>query len=81
MIDKESYERVNSGLKKAASCARQMAKAQKSTAWTALATQLDEYVKRAQELYDAPAMTRAEALARIDDMVARKLVQENNTVQ
>jgi hypothetical protein len=76
MQENESVERVREGLKKAASCARQLAKAQKNPAWNDYALQLDHMGVSAKALSEAGVVSHEEASAMIDRMIAHKVIAE-----
>jgi len=66
MTPRESWERVEQGLKMASSCARQLALAQKDTSWTKVAFGLETLSSRAQTIYSRRALSRQEALTMVD---------------
>jgi len=77
----ESIERVIEGLKKAASCARQLGRAQKKASWGQLAHSLDALRDTAQKLYDSKPLTYQQQLQVIDRMVADKVISEGGAQQ
>lgn len=70
----ESMERLVEGLKRAAACARQMAKSQKNFHWNNAAHTLDELSLRAQELARSKPLSRAVTLAMIDRLVEKNAI-------
>lgn len=66
MEKNESIERFTEGLLKAASRARELGKAQKNSAWQAVATQLDMLRSNGLKMYKAKGISRQVALDMLD---------------
>lgn len=72
----ESIERFEEGLKKAASRARELGKAQSNTNWEKVALGLDQMRSNGMAMYHAKAISRAAAIALLD----QKEIQMGKTV-
>ncbi len=66
MEKNESFERFSEGLLKAASRARELAKAQQYPTWNIIANNLDQLRKNGTLMYESRAISRQSALDILD---------------
>lgn len=73
MESNESWERVDSGLRRAASCCRELGKMTSINAWFDVSRQLLLMLKNARFMYDSAPLTEPEVMALVTNMeVAQK---------
>lgn len=71
MEKNESMERFTEGLKKAASRARELGKAQKNNSWFQVAHHLDGLRKNGETMFSSRQISRQESLAIVDQIVSK----------
>lgn len=82
MQDKESIELFVESMKKAASCARQMATATQNKAWTDMAVGFDSIRAKAVTIYRNRTPSQQERLRMVDALVDKQAIAKGNeTVQ
>lgn len=79
MTGHESFERVDQGLSRAASCCRELGEATTIKAWGNLSTQLLLLRKKAKAMYEGAALTEFQIQALVTEMeIAQKLARGLN---
>lgn len=81
MSEKDSKERFTEGLKKAASRAREIAKATRNPVWTQIAFTLDEIRRNGTKLMAMSALNRFDVLKMLDVREKNISAELNSTVQ
>lgn len=81
MQENESIERIREGLKKAAACAKQLGRAQKSKDWLFLGKQLTVLLESAEQLFSSGVMSDTDAMAMTEIIIDKLSLQHPATVQ
>ena len=80
MQDSDSIALFVDSMKKAASCARQLAKMTKNKSWLAIAVQFEGFQSKGQAMYNRPAPNRQETLAIVDTMADKASKKSGESV-
>lgn len=79
MESPESWERFEQGLKRAASCCRELAKMLDAQEWRDISHQLLTMLKKGRAIYKSPPLTEPEVLSLVAQMeLAQKLAQHSS---
>ena len=72
----ESWERVDQGLRRAASCCRELGKMTAINSWFDLSNQLLLMLKKAKVMYEGPSLAEHEVQALVTQMEIAQLAAE-----